>query len=809
MTDETVLLGVAALVDPAVPDGGGGGNSEGVGPAPRAPGDRYDLHITDQGLILAALAGGPMPVPALVPWPAVCSVSAKGMADPADGACGEILEIEVTDGGWTGGDRVQRFVAGTTAVGPFVEAASSHRPVTLDSDLKEPGRQAGRTVMVRTAVLAVLARTIAAVEAALAKPGRWVAAALVRSRRWVAAALARPRRWVAAALARPRTAVLAALAALQPMVTRWTGLAWPRTGGDPQGGNPKHGLGRRRMGPIAIGIMAIILLTGSTGTPFGSAAGGATSPHHDVGGNRLQSLQEGRGVHLAAATTKPEPAPPSLAGTPPLQPHEIFGYAPYWTLPLSSGFDVKDLTTLAYFSVDANPNGTLDESGPGWNGYESQDLVNLVNRSHAAGDRVVLTITDFSQSSLNAITSDPNAGARLSAALISAVSAKNLDGVNFDFEGEGSGDQRGLTRLITQVSKALHAANPHWQVTMAVYASSAADPGGFYNIAALAPAVDGFFVMAYEMNNSSVPSATAPLVGGGYTPTEALQQFTAVVPPQKVILGVPFYGYDWPTSGGTLSAHATGGNTPVSDAVITASGHPTYWDPTTDSSWTSYKVGSQWHETFFDNPTSLALRAQAANSFHIAGLGIWALGMDGNNPAMMAALLGNAPAVKDYQTGPTATTTTTSTPGSSTTAATGPPGANYVTTAVWKGSTVSLTAIVNPASEGTPQYLGTLSQLTTNDPALACLESGAPLSVWSFSTLPGVDVVVASQPQDCAAATWTFPTGKKSAAASGGSKSTTTTTTQPKRTTTTTTTTVPPTTTTTAAAASTDSTVAP
>ena len=74
---------------------------------------------------------------------------------------------------------------------------------------------------------------------------------------------------------------------------------------------------------------------------------------------------------------------PVAGGIAPLQSHEIFGYAPYWTLPQSSGFDVSDLTTLAYFSVDANPDGTLDESGSGWNGYESQDLVNLVNRSHA------------------------------------------------------------------------------------------------------------------------------------------------------------------------------------------------------------------------------------------------------------------------------------------------------------------------------------------------------------------------------------------------------------------------------------------
>ena len=102
--------------------------------------------------------------------------------------------------------------------------------------------------------------------------------------------------------------------------------------------------------------------------------------------------------------------------------------------------------------MDANGDGTLDQSGPGWNGYESQDLANLVTRSHAAGDRVVLTVTCFSQSALDQITSDPTAAAQLSSSLIAAVSAKNLDGVNFDFEGQGSADRKGLTSLITQVS---------------------------------------------------------------------------------------------------------------------------------------------------------------------------------------------------------------------------------------------------------------------------------------------------------------------------------------------------------------------
>jgi len=120
---------------------------------------------------------------------------------------------------------------------------------------------------------------------------------------------------------------------------------------------------------------------------------------------------------------------------------------------------------------------------------------------------------------------------------------------------------------VAQVSAAVKGANPHWQVTMDTYASSAGDPGGFYDIAGLAPSVDAFFVMAYDMNGSA-PSPTAALTGSGFTDLDALQEYTAVVPPSKVILGVPYYGYDWPTTGPDLGAAATGPPTPLSYAQI-------------------------------------------------------------------------------------------------------------------------------------------------------------------------------------------------------------------------------------------------
>ena len=119
-------------------------------------------------------------------------------------------------------------------------------------------------------------------------------------------------------------------------------------------GDHQHGQGRGRVAAIAAGLAVLVVVAGGTGGPFVSSASGAThggSPQ--TGGNSVQASDH-PSLNLPIATIKPSPALPSVASSAPLQSHEIFGYAPYWTLPVSSSFDVNDLTTLAYFSVDAN-----------------------------------------------------------------------------------------------------------------------------------------------------------------------------------------------------------------------------------------------------------------------------------------------------------------------------------------------------------------------------------------------------------------------------------------------------------------------
>jgi len=551
----------------------------------------------------------------------------------------------------------------------------------------------------------------------------------------------------------------------------------------------------RRLNPLSVTVSALLLVIAGTVGYYLASGRDATTAYHPlqvtgIGGNAefvgsSVASATSPGVQLSnlpAATAPPAAAPPGLAGAPPLEPHEVFGFAPYWTLPDSAGFNLSGVSTLAYFSIGVNGDGSLEESGPGWNGYQSQALADLVTRAHGAGDRVVLAVSCFDQTELDQLTSSPTAPTTLAAALITALQAKNLDGVNLDFEGQGSGDQAGLTNLVTKVSAELHDVNSHYQVTMDTYASSAGDPGGFYNIRALAPAVNAFFVMQYQFNLQSAASSVSPLTSTMFSDKTTIGQYTAAVPASKVILGLPFFGLDWPTTNGTLTAQSTGPPTTVDYSQVVSSGHKVYWDATTDTAWTSYQVGSQWHETFFEDPPSLYDAAQLAAASHLAGVGIWALGLEGNAPAMLAALLGFSPALKNGPAGPTTTTTststttsttststTTTTPSSTTTTPTGTTSTSTTSTTVpaaggaayggtWNGSLVSLTLVSGgavPEQSGTSP-VGQLTGFTTDDPNTSCLGDASSLNVFAVSGSADEYLVVATTPGDCTNADFTF-----------------------------------------------------
>jgi hypothetical protein len=279
--------------------------------------------------------------------------------------------------------------------------------------------------------------------------------------------------------------------------------------------------------------------------------------------------------------------------------------------------------------------------------------------------------------------------------------------------------------------------------------------------------------MDYELNLQATPSAASPLTSGQFSSLTTLQQYTSAAPASKVILGVPFFGIDWPTNNGTMAANATGGANDIPDSQAAANG-PEYWDPVTDTAWTSYQVGNQWHESYYEGLNGLFDISQLAAHYAARGVGIWALGMENNDAQMIAALDGINPGAAPG-TGPQATTPSpapgapppapggggptavASAPGASAhpgaPASTNPPPAPPTTTttaapfvtAQRTGKTINLT----PVDASQVMRLAVDGQVTdfqTNQPAYSCL-NGTTLNV--FTNLKGQPVAVAATPTNC------------------------------------------------------------
>jgi len=113
----------------------------------------------------------------------------------------------------------------------------------------------------------------------------------------------------------PIGAAAGTLAALPSSASRWMRSLRP---GD---GDPRHGLGRRRIAPALVGLMALVLLAGSTSVPFGSRPAGHPAgerrgrPGHrqPVRGGADPSHDRSPCGHVDAGS-----APPSLADSAPL-----------------------------------------------------------------------------------------------------------------------------------------------------------------------------------------------------------------------------------------------------------------------------------------------------------------------------------------------------------------------------------------------------------------------------------------------------------------------------------------------------------
>jgi spore germination protein YaaH len=198
----------------------------------------------------------------------------------------------------------------------------------------------------------------------------------------------------------------------------------------------------------------------------------------------------------------------------------------------------------------------LDETNPGWLYANADGTVRITGedarlRAALAGTLLMPTLKNYVNGSfdgamMTAILNSDALREKHADAIAQLVVQNGYDGVDVDYERLTSSAKAGFTTFIQLLGGKLHASNKKLSVTLSV-------SGGGQDWTAVGAVADSVKIMAYDYHWST--SAAGPI-----SPLDWLDQIATsaerAMPAQKVMIGLPWYGYDWLGTAGSAVTYA-------------------------------------------------------------------------------------------------------------------------------------------------------------------------------------------------------------------------------------------------------------
>ncbi len=232
-----------------------------------------------------------------------------------------------------------------------------------------------------------------------------------------------------------------------------------------------------------------------------------------------------------------------------------------------------------------------------------------------------------------------------------AVAEAGADGVNLDFEPLPRTVRAEFVRLVREVRRAFDAVDPSLQLTFDLTPDVESFP---LRKLVADGAADAAVLMGYEYRTagSNVAGSVAPLrLDDGLDVRESLRLALEKAPTDKTILAMPWYGRAWstrsdePDSRTRRSERYLDPSTAfyrVSAPRAAAAGRQ--WDQRQGSAWSVYRSRAcetcpiSWRQLWYDDVDSVLAKVELAQRKGLRGIGIWALGYDGEQPELWSAL---------------------------------------------------------------------------------------------------------------------------------------------------------------------------
>ena len=316
--------------------------------------------------------------------------------------------------------------------------------------------------------------------------------------------------------------------------------------------------------------------------------------------------------------------------------HYVFGYLPYWEYNNNAQdyFQFDLLTHIALFDFSVNSATGAIGNPPNW------PWTALIDTAHANGVKVIMCVVEFDNDNIHTIITNQTVKNNFFEKVKGKIETYKLDGINIDFEGLHFNDRaNNINVFMEELTDYVHSnfIDEYIEVSFAAPAVN----WGAWNLPGLTAACDYLFIMGYDFwgSWSSTAGPTSPLEGANYNITRTLTDvnsgYGTVVnnTPEKLILGVPYYGNKWRTvnqSEGSNALEHIGSKT-YAAAKQELGSRDLLWSTNYKTPWFTFEEDSNYYQTWFDNDSSLGLKYDLAKSKNLKGVGMWALGYDNHH----------------------------------------------------------------------------------------------------------------------------------------------------------------------------------
>ena len=210
------------------------------------------------------------------------------------------------------------------------------------------------------------------------------------------------------------------------------------------------------------------------------------------------------------------------------------------SLEAATAANAVDEVDFDWYHTQADGSVTAEDEDPDLVGAAREHDLNIfatVTNSTSSGSA-------FSRDVAAAVLASPDRRRRFIDDLLTLVEDMGYDGVDLDWEELRPADRDSFSVLVEELAEALHA--EHRFLSIAVMPKTS-EPGEWDNQkyadwSRIGKAVDEFKIMTYSYSGPwGDPGPQAPAEWVDRVLTFAERK----VPPRKISMGIPFYGFDW------------------------------------------------------------------------------------------------------------------------------------------------------------------------------------------------------------------------------------------------------------------------